>query len=343
MTVLFIHPHLRDQVSGGNVYNEHIIRKALENNYPLQSLALDDHRNEAEITRQIVCLEPSVVVWDSLFFDLIANLARKIPKVVHVLLVHYLPSLNPGLHSASRARRMHSESRAIRNCARIICTGLPTFENLSLRHPESPRFLCRPGVDDIFRPVDKASVAAPQKKHIDLISVANLLAEKGLSELLQVLASLETKQWVWHIAGSDRSDRAYSELLWSTATRLGLISQIRYHGILSPEHLAILLSQMDVFVSASRYEAYGMAVAEAVAAGLPVISTRTGCATEMVEDGHSGFLVPVGDRNSMTSALNKLILDPELRMRFALNCRARPRHSWRNCFELFKQACVFDP
>jgi glycosyltransferase involved in cell wall biosynthesis len=260
-------------------------------------------------------------------------------KLAQALLIHYLPSQNPGLDRESAAQLRNLESQAIQNCARLICTGSTIFRELTARHPGKPVFLCRPGVDDFFQPADVGPFNVGKKQHIDLISVANLLPDKGYAELLEALSNLETQDWTWHIAGSGSADRGFSEYFRSTALARHPMHRIRFHGVLDPERLAILLSKMDLFVNASRYESYGMALAEAVAVGLPALSTRTGDAAEMILDGDSGLLVPACDRPALQEALEKLIRNPELLARFRVNSRARPRSSWRNCFENFNRAC----
>jgi glycosyltransferase involved in cell wall biosynthesis len=58
-----------------------------------------------------------------------------------------------------------------------------------------------------------------------------------------------------------------------------------------------------------------MVLSEAGAAGLPVVSTRLAAIPEIIQEGVTGFLVPPGDEEALTSALQRLILDPELRLR----------------------------
>ncbi|MGH8556919.1 MAG: glycosyltransferase family 4 protein [Methylococcales bacterium] len=341
MSVLFIHPPLQTEVSGGNIFNQHIIHQALAIGYPLVSFPITELQPVGELRSKIARLRPRLVIWDSLFYDFIVEHSLTSPAINHAMLVHYLPSLNPSLDPVNATKRRRSESKAIYSCERLICTGATIFRILSKLHPGKPVFLCRPGVDEFFRSVEAKKNREVKPENINLISVANLLPGKGYFELLEALAKLQAQPWIWHIAGSDRVDRSFSELFRSSALAMNLIDRIRFHGVLNQERLANLLSEMDLFVQASRYESYGMAVAEAVAAGLSVVSTRTGAATELILDKHNGFLVPVADPCALQNALKDLIGNPELRNRFRLNSRVRSRVSWTSCFENFKQACDF--
>jgi glycosyltransferase involved in cell wall biosynthesis len=77
----------------------------------------------------------------------------------------------------------------------------------------------------------------------------------------------------------------------------------------------------DIFVLASRFEGYGMALAEAIAHGIPVVSTRTGAIPQTVPAG-TGLLVPPGDAAVLAQALRSLIGCPAERRRLATNARA---------------------
>lgn len=74
-----------------------------------------------------------------------------------------------------------------------------------------------------------------------------------------------------------------------------------------------LLCGMDVFVSASETESFGLAMAEAMAAGTPVVATRTEGAQEVVEDQKTGLLVPIGDVDRIAEAVASLLANAERR------------------------------
>ena len=76
-----------------------------------------------------------------------------------------------------------------------------------------------------------------------------------------------------------------------------------------------------MFVLATWFEGYGMAVAEAIARGLPIISTRTGAIPEIVP-AHAGLLVAPGDVPALTAALSSVLSDSSLRRRLTEGARA---------------------
>jgi glycosyltransferase involved in cell wall biosynthesis len=90
----------------------------------------------------------------------------------------------------------------------------------------------------------------------------------------------------------------------------------------SEHQLAALYREADVFVLASRFEGYGMAYAEAIAHGLPVIGTRVGAVPDTVPAG-AGILVPPDDVAALAAGLGDMIADAGLRRRCSdAACRA---------------------
>jgi glycosyltransferase involved in cell wall biosynthesis len=94
-------------------------------------------------------------------------------------------------------------------------------------------------------------------------------------------------------------------------------------GELGAGGVADLLDRADAFVFATLGETYGMAVAEALARGLPIVSTRTGGIPDLVGAGDSaaGLLVEPGDVEGLGAALTHVIADAYARRRFADNAR----------------------
>ena len=78
-----------------------------------------------------------------------------------------------------------------------------------------------------------------------------------------------------------------------------------------------LYCALDVFVSASHTESFGLAIAEAMAGGAAVVATKTDGAREIIEDGQTGLLVPVGDSFALAQSVSELLKDNKLRERLS--------------------------
>jgi glycosyltransferase involved in cell wall biosynthesis len=110
-------------------------------------------------------------------------------------------------------------------------------------------------------------------------------------------------------------------------------------GAVSPERIVGLCLGSDVFVLASRFESYGMALAEAIAHGLPVVATRAGAIPDTVPAG-TGLLVPPNNVAALAQALRRLISDRTERRRLAMNARAAATRlpTWQESARLFAGA-----
>jgi len=110
-------------------------------------------------------------------------------------------------------------------------------------------------------------------------------------------------------------------------------------GAIAPERVIELYLASDVFVLASRFEGYGMALSEAIAHGLPVVSTMVGAIRDTVPAG-TGLLVPPNDAAALAGALRRLISDPNERQRLATNARAAAAQlpTWEDSARLFAGA-----
>jgi len=131
------------------------------------------------------------------------------------------------------------------------------------------------------------------------------------------------------IAGEDKSHAGENRLgLERMIEELELSKRTRITGW--ADDVAELLRSFDVFVSASRSESFGIAIAEAMASGVPVVSTMTAGAREIVDEDKTGRLVPIGDAEDLAEAICKLLDDPKARERLAANAL----HSVRERFSL---------
>ena len=145
------------------------------------------------------------------------------------------------------------------------------------------------------------------------------------SVLFNALAGNSDRWWTLTCVGSLERDPSTAHHLQASLRWLRLEDQIELRGELDSAALAGCYDRADVFVLPTLYEGYGMVVAEALARGLPVVSTTTGAIQELVADD-AGLLVPPGDQIALATALSRVIADRGLRERLAEGARrARQR------------------
>lgn len=143
---------------------------------------------------------------------------------------------------------------------------------------------------------------------------------KGTSDLLQALASprLHDLPWQAVIAGNGDVDSFRDE-----AAALGIADRVTFPGWVGPEDAQALLTSASVFVLPSYNEGLPVAVLEAMAAAVPVVTTRVGAIPDLGIDGAAGFLIDPGAIEDLADRLAILISDPTLRCRFGDTGRRR--------------------
>jgi glycosyltransferase involved in cell wall biosynthesis len=124
------------------------------------------------------------------------------------------------------------------------------------------------------------------------------------------------------IGGEDASRGGeYRARIERLVAQSGLGERVKLLGRLDGDDVMRFLTSLDLLVSASRSEAFGMALVEALACGVPVVATATEGASEIVEEGVTGSLVPLGDVRALAAAVASLLEDDERRR--SLSARAR--------------------
>jgi len=174
---------------------------------------------------------------------------------------------------------------------------------------------------------------------VRLLSVGSVIPVKGYDVLIAALAMLEDMPWRLTIAGDRTRDPRVAATLDAEIEARGLGGRVEVLGAVPPERIDELFLASDLFVLASRFEGYGMALAEATAHGIPVVSTTAGAIPQTVSAG-TGVLVPPNDAGALASALRRLISNPGERERLATNARAAARRlpTWQDSARLFVRA-----
>jgi glycosyltransferase involved in cell wall biosynthesis len=148
---------------------------------------------------------------------------------------------------------------------------------------------------------------------VRIICVARLVAHKGQVVLLRALARLRDEGLPLRATlVGEGPERGRLERL---ARELGLESLVVFTGAVSQDELPALYGAADVFCLPTLAEAVGVVNMEAMATGLPVVSSGLMGVPELVEDGVSGLLVTPGREDELAAALKRLAEDPELRRR----------------------------
>jgi glycosyltransferase involved in cell wall biosynthesis len=174
------------------------------------------------------------------------------------------------------------------------------------------------------------SVARSGELPIVVGTVGHLAPIKGHDIFLRAAAliSAHRPEVRFTVIGEDKSPQMdYRRSLENLVAELGLSGIVTMPGW--RDDMPAVLSSLTLFVSAARSEPFGLAIVEAMAAGLPVVAAASEGAMEIIEDGFSGKLVPTDDPEALAQAINDLLDNPLERLRLGHNAQlaARERYS----------------
>lgn len=151
------------------------------------------------------------------------------------------------------------------------------------------------------------------------VLVARLVPEKDLPTLLQAVALLVRREpgFRLQVAGDGPCMQETRQAL----EQLGLNDHVQLLG--ECRDVPSVLRRASLFVLSSRTEGISLTLLEAMASGLPVVATRVGGNTEVVQDGRTGWLVPVGDAEQLAGAMERLWRNPDQARQFGEAGRQR--------------------
>jgi N-acetyl-alpha-D-glucosaminyl L-malate synthase BshA len=140
-----------------------------------------------------------------------------------------------------------------------------------------------------------------------LMHVSNFRPVKRVRDVVATFAKVRASTPAVLVMAGDGPDRAAAE---DEARRLGVFEDVRFLGRI--DAIAPLLALADVYLLTTDRESFGLSALEAMASGVPVVAAGVGGITEVVEDGVTGALRPVGDTDGMAAASLRLIQDKAL-------------------------------
>jgi glycosyltransferase involved in cell wall biosynthesis len=338
--VVFAVPGSLDTPTGGYAYDRRIIAELRHMGWNVAYLNIGDGfpaPDEATraAARSLLAAIPTgrPIVLDGLALgvlpDVAAELASRHPLVA---LVHHPLALEAGL-TAERAELLRrSEQAALAEVREVVVTSPATARLVASGYgvPAEHITVAKPGNDPVFR-----SAREPNEVP-NLLSVGSVVPRKGFDILVLALAMLADIPWRLTIVGDLTRDPGEAAKLEHLISRHGLSGRIETVGTVASSSLAVLFAKADLFVLASRFEGYGMAYAEALCHGLPVIGTTAGAIPDTIPPG-AGLLVPPDDPAALAAALRDVIVDTEQRRRLSESALAAARTlpTWQQSAAIF--------
>jgi glycosyltransferase involved in cell wall biosynthesis len=209
--------------------------------------------------------------------------------------------------------------------AAIFCCEATRAQAERVGRRQLPGVVVHPACDHLGSPLPEREVWARARRGgpLRVISVANVVARKGLLSLVAALARLPRGEWTLTVAGSLTMDRGYVRRVRRLIEAAGVGASVELLGTVANEEVRGLLAAGDVQVVASAYEGLAISYLEAMRCGLPVIATSAGGAEEVIEHACEGWLVAPGDVDALSAHLAQLAEDRDLLLGMSLAARRR--------------------
>ncbi len=331
LTVLV--PGSLERLTGGTLYDKRMVRglRALGWTVDVHEIAGtfpdgdDAARRTADHILRALRDQARVVVDGLALPALSGRLADQAGRLRTIVLLHLPVARAAGLAGPARRDLSAREAAGLAMASRIVVPSRTVRRLLVEAGISGSRIgVVAPGTDPARR-----ARGSGKSGPVRLLCVAAVTEGKGLGLLVEALARLKHLAWELECVGSLEAEPATAASLRRTISDHGLEDRGRLVGEVPHEALAKMYRRADVFVLASVFESFGMALAEALAHGLPVVSTTGGAIPEIVPRT-AGLLVEPGDPKGLAEALEAVIADPELRARLAAGAHEAGRRlpSW---------------
>ena len=309
-------------VSGGYLYDRKLVDFLQEQGDTVEIISLPWRNYAAHLTDNRHFRLPDgldILIQDELNHpSLIAANHQPHPYPV-VSLVHHLrcSEKHPPLQNSFYR---WVETHYLRSVDGFIFNSETTRANVeSIVGDKKPQVVAHPPVDKFSsqitqQQIEERAAAGPLR----VLFLGNVIPRKGLHTLLKAVQSARQKVAL-DVAGSLETDPTYAAKMQQTVLKFGLSTQVSFHGSVSDQELHTLLEAAHLLVVPSSHEGYGIAYLEGMGFGLPAVGTDAGAASEVIQEGKTGFLIAPEDAETLTNHLDRLAGDRTLLVEMSLN------------------------
>ncbi|WP_208998082.1 glycosyltransferase family 4 protein [Pseudovibrio sp. FO-BEG1] len=321
----FVFPGDLNTPTGGYRYDREIIRGLQKHDWKVSLISLEgDYPTPSNGDKKLALdaldeIEASaLIIVDGLALGGSPELARKIAEhSTLIALVHHPLFLESGIEPEPAKTLRIAETEALTFAEHIIVTSPSTQKTLvtEMGIAAEKISIVLPGID---RP-DISATSQAAKEPVGtgkLLCVGSLVPRKGQLHLVEALGQLKDLDWHLDLIGETKFDPEYTSQVRAQIKRYGLADRIQVHGGIPKAELTGFYKSADVFVLPTYYEGYGMAFAEAMSFGLPIIASGEGAVASTVPPT-AGFHVGAGDPVALSKAIEALLTNKELRSKLS--------------------------
>ncbi len=331
--VYFAVPGDLSNLTGGYGYDRELIKGLSQLGIPVELLSLSAEFPApgtaalAETARIFANLpDGALVIIDGLAFGVMDTIAQQhSQRLTLIALCHHPLAFETGISEAQKKLLQASESYALNAARAIIVTSAATAQLLVkyFSVADEKIVLARPGTH-------RQEFARSDNQTPQLLTVATLTKRKGHDVLIKALAQIKHLSWSARWIGSAAFDPEWATNLTQLIQSTGLENRIALLG--NRDDLTEEYQSADAFILPSHFEGYGMAFAEAISFGLPIIAARAGAVPDLVPPD-AGTLVAPADENALAVAISELLTNHNYRQQLQLGAEraALTLPTWEDC------------
>jgi glycosyltransferase involved in cell wall biosynthesis len=303
--------------SGGDLYDAQLAAALERRGHSVDLLRTPPELDARIWSARLIAGEYAAVLEDELGHLDYLRLNRRLAGRVRTLaLVHVTRArLEPAAKSAPVERAFLQSVESALFVSRQVRRD--TQRLLGVRMPSR---VAHPGHDHFPRSRAQQRTAAGA---VRFVCAGHLLPNKGQLELIEAFAQVRGR-YTLALAGDGGRDRRYAARVSRAAAKLG-VAKVKLLGPLTAAQLLRLFQRSDAFVSASVYESYGIAAAEALSTGLPVVAWAEGGLWEFLAPRDNAVQVAPRDQAGLARAVSQLCDDRALLRRLQVGARRSAR------------------
>ena len=331
-----------DTLSGGYLYDRKLVEYLREQGDTVEIISLPWRNYAAHLTNNFHFRLPpdlDLLIQDELNHPSLLS-ANSRPRSYPVIsLVHHLRCSEQRPAWQNWFYRL-IEKRYLKSVDGFIFNSQTTKRAVnSLLEIRKPDVVAYPPTDRFGEGLTEGEIEARAKEPgpLRILFLGNVIQRKGLHTLLEAvgcqrpaLSRVEGSAVSLDVVGGLKAEPEYARAMQEKAAVHDLQSSVHFHGPLDEETLTKRLKSAHVLVVPSSYEGYGIVYLEGMGFGLPAIGTTAGAASEIIDEGETGYLVSPDDAATLAERLSTLARDRNLLVRMSLNAlkRYRQQPTW---------------
>jgi glycosyltransferase involved in cell wall biosynthesis len=316
-------------VSGGYLYDRKLVEYLRAQGDTVEVFSLPWRNYASHLTDNFTFRLPSnldIMIQDELNHPSLINANCKTHPYPVISLVHHLRS------SELRPKWQNSlyrivERKYLESVDGFIFNSLTTEKTVNglMGNGSKPSIIAYPPTDRFGEKIteDEIRIRARQNP-FRILFLGNIMGRKGLHVLMEAF-KFSTFNLQLDIIGSITTEPEYTKAMRHQVMVNGLSSIVHFHGVLDNEALAEKFKRAHVLVVPSSYEGFGIVYLEGMGFGLPAIGTTAGAASEIIEDGETGYLIQPEDSQTLAAHLAHLESDRDALIQMSVNALQRYR------------------